>query len=1070
VARIAEEEIEALKHEVDLVALVEAAGVVLERTGADRRGRCPFHDDTTPSLVVSPEKGLWHCLGACQAGGSAIDWVMRRDGVSFRHAVELLRDGVLPAPGGSGASRTTVRRLHSPVVPDASDAEVLAQVVDYYHATLTAAPEALAYLQSRRIDSPEAITRFRLGYANRTLGLRLPMKNRRAGAEVRERLERLGVFRASGHEHLAGSLVVPVISPHGVVTDLYGRKITANLREGTARHLYLPGPHRGVLNEEALGLGEVILCESLIDALSFFSAGFCNVTSSYGTSGFSDAHREAFSRHGVSRVLLAYDHDAAGDEAATALAAELMAGGIECYRVVFPYGADANDVAVAAASARDALGELLRDARFLGGASSSAAAPSSAAVPVGDASTSDAPKQDAPKQDAPKQDAPKQDAPKQDAPKQDAPKQDAPKQDAPKKSDAPKADAPPAGGAEIAAPLASPVPPGPRQLPAVAAQHDELVIETGPRRWRVRQVPKAPTPGALRVNVMVSCGERFHVDVLDLYAARARAGFLDAAAAELRVGEAQLRAELGTVLLSIEEAQAAAIAAAESTSARAPMGTAEREAALELLCDPALVDRVADAFRVLGLVGEREAALLCWLVCTSRLSERPLGAVIQSSSAAGKSTLAEAVLGLFPDEEVVSYSAMTGQALYYLGETDLSHKVLALAEEEGASRASYALKLLVSDGRLSIAAAGKDPVSGKLVTHTYEVNGPVALIMTTTAAELEEELANRLVVCSVDEGRAQTRAVHLAQRRAETIEGLVEREQRRATRELFHDAQRLLAPLAVVNPHAPSLTFSDRTTRSRRDHAKLLGLVRAITLAHQHQREHHQLSLGGRTITYIETSAADLELGERIFSSLNDSGDEELAPSTRRLLEQITTAVGSGALGTGGSFTRRELRSISGLGDSQLKVHLARLVELEHLVCERAGPHTCYELDRPVPQPDRPVADGYRPVADDHRPVDPGYRPATGRPADLDRPVTGRSPRSGSTGRAASTNGSSRPDRPAERQLRVLADDDGAVAHVGTDDPTPTPVAASAAGIDTAAPEERAARAGASVPQMRRTR
>jgi len=1022
-ARIPEEVIEQLKSGVDLVALVEANGVELERTGADRRGRCPFHDDTTPSLVVSPEKGLWHCLGACQAGGSAIDWVMRRDGVSFRHAVELLRDGVVPT-GGSGVSRTTVRRLHSPVVPDATDAEVLAQVVDYYHATLTAAPEALAYLQSRRIDSPEAIERFRLGYANRTLGLRLPMKNRKAGAELRERLERLGVFRASGHEHLAGSLVVPVISPEGVVTDLYGRKITANLREGTARHLYLPGRHRGVFNEEALGIGEVILCESLIDALSFFSAGFRNVTASYGTSGFGDAHREAFRRHGVHRVLLAYDHDASGDEAASALAAELMAAGIECYRVVFPYGQDANDVAVAAASPRDALGELLRDARFLGGASSSAAGPSSAAVPVGDAS----------------------------------------------EGDAPKVDAPPADGAAIAASLASPVPPGPAAPPAVAQRHEELVIETGPRRWRVRQVPKAPTPGALRVNVMVSCGERFHVDVLDLYAAKARAGFLDAAAAELRVGEPQLRKELGTVLLSIEEAQAAAIAAAETGGTRAPMGTAEREAALELLGDPALVSRVGDAFRVLGLVGEAEAALLCWLVCTSRLSERPLGAVIQSSSAAGKSTLAEAVLGLFPDEEVVSYSAMTGQALYYLGETDLSHKVLALAEEEGASRASYALKLLVSDGRLSIAAAGKDPVSGKLVTHTYEVNGPVALIMTTTAAELEEELANRLVVCSVDEGRAQTQAVHLAQRRAETIEGLIEREQRRATRELFHDAQRLLAPLAVVNPHAPSLTFSDRTTRSRRDHAKLLGLVRAITLAHQHQREHHQLEVGGRTITYIETTPADVSLGEAIFSSLHDGGDEELAPSTQRLLEQITTALGSGALGSGGSFTRRELRAISGLGDSQLKVHLARLVELEHLVCERAGPHTCYELDRPLPQHDQPAADGYRPVADDHRPVDPSYRPATGRPADLDRPVTGRSPRPGSTGRPASTNGSSRPDRPVERQLRVLADDDGAVAHVGTDAANPTAAVSSAAVIDTAAPEERAARAGASVPQMRRTR
>ena len=130
-----------------------------------------------------------------------------------------------------------------------------------------------------------------------------------------------------------------------------------------------------------------------------------------------------------------------------------------------------------------------------------------------------------------------------------------------------------------------------------------------------------------------------------------------------------------------------------------------------------------------------------------------------------------------PSEATVAYSAMTGQALYYLGETDLAHKVLSIAEEEGASRASYALKLLVSEGRLSIAAAGKDPLTGRLVTNTYEVTGPVALLMTTTSPQLDEELANRLLVLAVDEGRHQTRAVHVAQRDAETLEGLVARSQ-----------------------------------------------------------------------------------------------------------------------------------------------------------------------------------------------------------------------------------------------------------------------------------------------------
>ena len=90
-ARIPENELERLKRETDLVALVQAAGVELRRHGANLVGRCPFHEDQGPSLAVTPGKNLWHCLGACQAGGSVIDWVMRVERVSFRHAVERLR-------------------------------------------------------------------------------------------------------------------------------------------------------------------------------------------------------------------------------------------------------------------------------------------------------------------------------------------------------------------------------------------------------------------------------------------------------------------------------------------------------------------------------------------------------------------------------------------------------------------------------------------------------------------------------------------------------------------------------------------------------------------------------------------------------------------------------------------------------------------------------------------------------------------------------------------------------------------------------------------------------------------
>ncbi len=234
-ARIPEHDIQRLKDEISVLRLVESAGVELKKNGKDWAGRCPFHADDTASLVITPSKNLWHCFG-CQTGGGVVDWVMKLKGVSFRHAVELLKDESALAAGASesGAEcepvkHSTVRSLPAPVALDADDRALLLQVVDYYALSLKQSPEALAYLQSRGLHHPELIDYFKLGFANRTLGLRLPHKNRKAGADIRARLERLGVYRASGHEHFNGSLVVPVLDAHGQVCELYGRKVTASL-------------------------------------------------------------------------------------------------------------------------------------------------------------------------------------------------------------------------------------------------------------------------------------------------------------------------------------------------------------------------------------------------------------------------------------------------------------------------------------------------------------------------------------------------------------------------------------------------------------------------------------------------------------------------------------------------------------------------------------------------------------------------------------------------------------------------------------------------------------------------
>ena len=181
---------------------------------------------------------------------------------------------------------------------------------------------------------------------------------------------------------------------------------------------------------------------------------------------------------------------------------------------------------------------------------------------------------------------------------------------------------------------------------------------------------------------------------------------------------------------------------------------------MKWLREPNLIGRLREAFHQAGIIGEESNTLVAYLAGVSRKLERPLAIIIQSASAAGKTTLMDAVLSFFPEEDRVKYSAMTGQSLYYLGETNLKHKILAVVEEAGAERASYALKLLQSEGELTIASTGKDPATGKMVTQEYHVEGPVMIFLTTTAIDLDEEFQNRCLTLAVDESAEQQPRAH----------------------------------------------------------------------------------------------------------------------------------------------------------------------------------------------------------------------------------------------------------------------------------------------------------------------
>ena len=488
---------------------------------------------------------------------------------------------------------------------------------------------------------------------------------------------------------------------------------------------------------------------------------------------------------------------------------------------------------------------------------------------------------------------------------------------------------------------------------AAEVKESEVVMVFGERRYRIRGLAKNLSYELMKVNVLVAQGEAFFVDTLDLYAARPRAGYVTQAAVELKLGEDVIKADLGRVLLKLEQLQEERIRKAlEPKPVEAvTMREAERAAALELLRDPRLLDRILADFERCGIVGETTNKLVGYLAAVSRKLDSPLAVVLQSSSAAGKSSLMDAVLALMPEEDRVKYSAMTGQSLFYMGATNLKHKILAIVEEEGAARASYALKLLQSEGELTIASTGKDPQTGNLVTQEYRVEGPVMIFLTTTAIQIDEELLNRCLVLSVDENREQTKAIHILQRRRRTLEGLLARHEREEIINLHRNAQRLLRALAVVNPYAQQLTFLDDRTRTRRDHDKYLTLIDTVALLHQHQREVKTVTRGGKRIEYVEVTLADIEIANQLAHEVLGRSLDELPPQTRRLLllldEMVTGREKAQALPrTEVRFSRREVREATGLGDTQLRIHLDRLTALEYLLVHRGarGASFVYEL------------------------------------------------------------------------------------------------------------------------------
>ncbi|MFA5507832.1 MAG: DNA primase, partial [Vulcanimicrobiota bacterium] len=331
-------DIQRLKSQVDLVEVMRAAGIDLQPAGKNQLARCPWHDDKEASLVVNPEKQLYNCFG-CEAKGDVLTFLQENEGLSFREAVQRLAD-LAGESSGTPSSPKLVRPEGDPdhLPGGLTRPQLLKRVAQHYAEGLAKAQEAQDYLRDRSLGDVEMLRAFNVGYCDGSLLKTVPK-----GSDTRGALIDLGVLNSKGKEHFLGCVVVPLEDPEVGIVGFYGRRINPNAK---VRHLFLPGPKRGVLNYQVLRTASsVFLTEGVLDALSLWIAGVRNVTCLHGTAGLTPDLLKAVNASNLREFWLCVDSDRAGDEAVERVA-EQTQGRFALSRVLLPAGSDPNSILV----------------------------------------------------------------------------------------------------------------------------------------------------------------------------------------------------------------------------------------------------------------------------------------------------------------------------------------------------------------------------------------------------------------------------------------------------------------------------------------------------------------------------------------------------------------------------------------------------------------------------------------------------------------------------------------------------------------------------------------------------
>jgi len=332
---IAQDSIEALKARLDIVDVV-GNYLELKKAGGNFKAPCPFHDEKSPSFVVSPQKQIYHCFG-CGASGNAIGFVMEYEKLNYPEALEKLAENY-------NFSLTYTDNKHNK-----PRSQVMDRLNEWYKTLLTQNPTASSYIRERGIAA-SSVEKFGIGYApdsNATLNF-----IRSQQFAIKEAID-MGVVgyepsRNQTYARFIERITFPIHSANGTIVGFGGRTITGHQAK------YVNSPETAYFNKSRLLYAyhlakqalykrqEIIITEGYLDVIMLHQAGFDNAVATLGTA-LTVEHLPLL-RKGSPRVVMAYDGDKAGRAAALKASKLLSASGFNGGVVVFGGGLDPADM------------------------------------------------------------------------------------------------------------------------------------------------------------------------------------------------------------------------------------------------------------------------------------------------------------------------------------------------------------------------------------------------------------------------------------------------------------------------------------------------------------------------------------------------------------------------------------------------------------------------------------------------------------------------------------------------------------------------------------------------------